>query len=278
MKSSTFTIIVVALVFALGGCDPMSRNRTFQNESTREKIPPAADLVITNAKIVTIDKDNPRAEAVAFKGEFIIAVGSNELVKKYVKIGLTRIVNARGRLVVPGFNDAHIHFSDIDPDYIDLRYITDPNIITQKVKAAIASARPGELIQGGRWEHEMFHNRQWPTKELIDPVAPNNPVVLSRADGHSILVNSYVIRNSGITKETPDPFGGEIQRDPVTGEPTGIFKEKAKGLLKYSDKPVQRTSAEQQAQRMRRWQAAFDLAMKNGVTSMQLPPGGDFDI
>jgi predicted amidohydrolase YtcJ len=103
-------------------------------------------------------------------------------------------------------------------------------------------------------------------------------VVLSRADGHSVLVNSYVIRNSGITKETPDPFGGEIQRDPVTAEPTGIFKETAKALLKYGDKPVRRTRKEQQERQMRGWQAAFDMAAKNGVTSMQLPPGDNFDV
>ncbi|MHC4327925.1 MAG: amidohydrolase, partial [Planctomycetota bacterium] len=131
---------------------------------------------------------------------------------------------------------------------------------------------------GGRWEHEMFIDKRWPTKELIDSVAPDNPVVLSRADGHSVLINSYVIRNSGITRDTPDPFGGEIQRDPATGEPTGIFKERAKGLLKYGDKPVDRTAEQQRERLMRGWQAAFDQAAQNGVTSIQLPPGGDFDI
>ncbi|MBN2129667.1 MAG: amidohydrolase [Sedimentisphaerales bacterium] len=239
---------------------------------------PAADLVIRNAKVVTIDRDNPRAEAVAFKGETIIAVATDGAVEEYVKEGATRVIDARGRLVVPGFNDAHIHFDEVDPDYIDLRYTTDPAVITQKVREAVARARPGELIRGGRWEHEMFHNRQWPTKELIDPVAPNNPVVLSRADGHSVLVNSYIIKRSGITRETPDPFGGEIQRDPRTGEATGIFKEKAQSLLKYGRGAVPRTPAQEQAERMRRWQAAFDLAMRQGVTSIQLPPGGDFDI
>jgi len=241
-------------------------------------VPAPADLVIRSAKVVTIDRTNPRAEAVAFKGETIIAVATNRAVEKYVKRGVTQVIDARGRLVVPGFNDAHIHFDEVDPDYIDLRYITDPAVITQRVREAVARARPGELIRGGRWEHEMFHNRQWPTKELIDPVAPDNPVVLSRADGHSVLVNSYVIRKSGITRETPDPFGGEIQRDPRTGEATGIFKEKAQALLKYGRVAVQRTPAQEQAERMRRWQAAFDMAMKYGVTSIQLPPGGDFDI
>ncbi|MCP4256169.1 MAG: amidohydrolase [Planctomycetes bacterium] len=239
---------------------------------------PAADLVIRNAKVVTIDKDNPRAQAIAFKGQTIVAVTSNKAINKYIKDGVSEIIDAQGRLVVPGFNDAHIHFNSVDPDYIDLRYITDPKIITNRVKEAVAKAKPGELIRGGRWEHEMFYDKQWPTKELIDSVAPNNPVVLSRADGHSILVNSYIIKKSGITKDTPDPFGGEIQHDSVTGEPTGIFKEKAKTLLKYGQIPVHRTPKEQQNRRMRGWQAAFDMAMKNGVTSMQLPPGGDFDV
>ena len=295
LYSSTFRIIASCLILASGSRDEVSRSQAAQSEPARivasAESPlsleasgnvshgaSVADLVITDAKIVTVDRDNPRAEAVAFKGEIIIAVGSNKAVEKYARTGTSRTLDARGRLVVPGFNDAHIHFGSIDPDYIDLRYITDPSIITRKVKEAVANAKPGELIRGGRWEHEMFHNRLWPTKELIDPVAPNNPVVLSRADGHSVLVNSYVIRHSGITKDTPDPFGGEIQRDPATGEPTGIFKESAKGLLKYGDKPVHRTAEEQQERRMRGWRAAFELAMRKGVTSMQLPPGGDFDI
>ncbi|UCG56557.1 MAG: amidohydrolase [Phycisphaerales bacterium] len=238
----------------------------------------SADLVIRNAKIVTIDKENPRAQAVAFRGERIIAVTSNADIERHIKGGHTEVIDAQGRLVVPGFNDAHIHFGFVDPDYIDLRYVRDPKIITEKVKDAVAKAQPGELIRGGRWEHEIFYDRQWPTKELIDSVSPSNPVVLSRADGHSDLVNSYVIRHSGITKDTRDPFGGEIQRDPVTGEPTGIFKETAKALLKYGDVRVRLSHEEQQERRMRGWQAAFDMARRCGVTSMQLPPGGDFEI
>jgi predicted amidohydrolase YtcJ len=264
---SAYRIAAVCLLLSSSCCGVLGGNHA-----------PAADLVIKNAKVVTIDKDNPRAQAIAFKGETIIAVTSNEHIMEYVKEGVSRIIDAKGRLVVPGFNDAHIHFNSIDPDYIDLRYITDPNIITAKVREAVAKTKPGELIRGGRWEHEMFVDKQWPTKELIDPVAPNNPVVLSRADGHSVLVNSYIIRNSGITKDTPDPFGGEIQRNPATGEPTGIFKETAQELLKYGQKPANLTAEEQQELHMRGWQAAFDLAARNGVTSIQLPPGGDFDI
>ncbi len=238
-----------------------------------ESSAPYADLVIKNAKIITIDEKNPRAEAVAVKGEFIIAVTSNKNIDQYIKEGTTKVIDAKGRLVIPGFNDAHAHFGSINPDYIDLRYITDPKIITERVKEKVAKAKPGELIRGGNWEHEMFYNKQWPTKELIDPVSPNNPVALSRADGHSVLVNSYVIKKSGITKDTPDPFGGEIQKDPETGEPTGIFKETAKRLLKYGAVKVKRTTEEEEEWLMKGWQAAFDMAAKLGVTTVQLPPG-----
>jgi len=234
---------------------------------------PPADLVIKNAKIVTIDNDNPRAEAVAVIGEFIVGVGSNNYIGQFIEEGKTREIDAKGRLVVPGLNDAHVHFGGIDPDYIDLRYITDPNIITERVKEKVAQVEPGVLIRGGRWEHEMFHNKQWPTKELIDKVAPDNPVALSRADGHSVLVNSYVLRHSGITKDTPDPPGGEIQKDKATGEPTGIIKELARRLLDYGAVEVKRTPEEEEARRIQEWQAAFDMAKRLGVTTVQLPPG-----
>ena len=263
------TIKKITLCLLIISCEPIALSRD------RNQI---ADLVIKSAKVITIDRDNPRVQAIAFRGENILAATSNESADKYIRPGVSKVIDARGRLVVPGFNDAHIHFGPIDPDYLDLRYVTDPSIITTKVKEAVARARPGELIRGGRWEHEMFTDRKWPTKELIDAVAPNNPVALTRADGHSVLVNSYVIRNSKITRDTSDPFGGEIQRDPATGEPTGIFKETAKGLLKYGAKPVRLTAKEQLQRQMRGWQAAFDLAARSGVTSIQLAGGSDFKI
>jgi predicted amidohydrolase YtcJ len=236
-----------------------------------------ADLVIENAKVVTIDKDNPRAEAIAFKGEKILAVATNKKIKAYIEEGTTTVIDAKGRLVVPGFNDAHAHFGGIDPDYIDFRYITDPKIITEKVAEKVAQAKPGQLIRGGRWEHEMFLDQQWPTKELIDQVSPDNPVALSRADGHSVLVNSYILKSSGITKDTPNPPGGEIQKDPVTGEPTGIIKELARRLLNYGALEVERTAEEEEAERLREWQAALDMAARLGVTTVHLPPGS-FDM
>ena len=234
-----------------------------------------ADLVIKNAKVVTVDRGNPEAEAIAFVGEFIVAVTSNKNIAKYIQKGKTEIIDAGGRLVIPGFNDAHAHFSSIDLDFIELRYITDPSIITEKVRDKVALSQPGELIMGGNWDHEMFPDKEWPTKELIDPVSPDNPVLLFRADYHSVLVNSYVLRNSGITKDTPDPHGGEIQRDTVTGEPTGILKESAKGLIETGAIPVERTPEENEQRLIESWKAAFRMAAELGVTSIQHPGEGD---
>lgn len=261
-----FTInILLIMSFAISGCGSSN-------------IGEPADLVIKNANVLTIDKDNPWAEAIAFGGEFILAVGSNSEIEEYIEEGKTKVIDAGQKLVVPGFNDAHAHFAPVDLDYIELRYTTDPNIITERVKERIARSRPGELIRGGHWEHEMFTDKKWPTKELIDPVAPDNPVLLSRADGHSVLVNSYVLKNSGITRDTPDPFGGEIQRDPETGEPTGILKEAAQRLVKTGAVEIERTPEEIKATMMEGWYAAFEKAAKLGVTSIQHPGGGDEKI
>jgi len=236
-----------------------------------------ADLVILNGKVLTIDKVKPAAEAIAMKGEIIIAVGSTAEISGYVKEGITKVIDAGGRLVIPGFNDAHVHFGPLDPDYIELRYTTDPTVFTEKVRAQVEKSTPGQLIRGGHWEHEMFTDKKWPSKDLIDKVSPENPVLLSRADGHSVLVNSYVLKASGITKNTPDPFGGEIQKDPVTGEPTGIIKENAMDLIRTGEKNTERT-ADQEAERI--WQG-YLLALKDarelGVTSIQIPGSADFE-
>jgi len=236
-----------------------------------------ADLVIINGKILTIDKENPYAEAIAVKGETIIAVGSTRKISVFIKKGTTKVIDAGGRLVIPGFNDAHVHFGPLDPDYIELRYTTDPSVITEKVKAQVARSNPGELVEGGHWEHEMFTDKKWPSRELIDVVSPHNPVKLYRADGHSVLVNSYILKASGITKNTPDPFGGEIHKDPVTGEPTGILKENAQDLIITGEAKTERTTEQEEARLWQGYQLAIKEARELGVTSIQVPDSADFD-
>jgi predicted amidohydrolase YtcJ len=243
------------------------------SNSKKEK----ADLVIINGKVLTIDKDNPMAQAVAIKGEKIIAVGTTWEISGMIDKSSTNVVDAGGRLVIPGFNDAHVHFGPLDPDYIELRYITDPSVITKKVAAQVAKSSPGQVIRGGHWVHELFYDKKWPSKELLDKVSPENPVLLERADGHSVLVNSYVLRKSGITRETKDPFGGEIQRDPFTGEPTGILKDAAMDLIRTGNSIIKRSREEEKE---RSWQG-YLLAMKEarelGVTSIQNAGSADFE-
>lgn len=236
-----------------------------------------ADLVIINGKVLTIDKDNPHAEAIAVNGEKITAVGTTTEISKMIQKGFTKVIDAKGRLLIPGFNDAHVHFGPLDPDYIELRYTTDPSVITEKVRLQVAKSKPGELIKGGHWEHEMFTDKKWPTKDLLDKVSPDNPVMLSRADGHSVLVNSYVLRASGITRNTPNPFGGEIQKDPLTGEPTGIIKENAESLIKTGEVKVKRTAEEDSARLWDGYRLALKQAREDGVTSVQIPGSADFE-
>lgn len=235
-----------------------------------------ADLVIINGKIFTNDSLNPFTEAIASNGEFIIAAGktadiSNLIGKK------TQVIDAAGRLVLPGFNDAHVHFGPLDPDYIELRYTTNPSVITEKVRAQVQKSKPGQLIRGGHWEHEMFTDRKWPSKELIDQVSPDNPVMLSRADGHSVLVNSFVLKASGITRNTVAPFGGEIQKDPRTGEPTGIIKENAMDLIKTGETKIVLGEDEESGKIKQGYFLALKEARELGVTSIQIPGNADFD-
>ena len=235
-----------------------------------------ADLIIINGKVFTNDPEKPFTEAVAIKGEFIIAAGSSEEISAKSQDGLTKVIDAGGKLVLPGFNDAHVHFGPLDPDYVELRYITDPNVITIRVKEQVAKSKPGELIRGGHWEHEMFTDKQWPTKDLIDKVSPDNPVVLSRTDGHSVLVNSWVLKASGITKDSPDPYGGEIVKDPVTGQPTGILKENAENLIKTGEVKIARSAEELKDREWQGYLRAMKEARELGVTSIQNAGGAEF--
>jgi predicted amidohydrolase YtcJ len=236
--------------------------------SSAPEVPPA-DLVITNANILTIDPERPRAAAVAVMDERIVFVGTAEDAQAHVG-EKTRLIDAGGRLVIPGLNDAHLHFTSGGDSLmqLDFRYVHNVMDIQRMVAEKVAQAKPGELISGRGWEHETFPDKKWPTKEILDEVAPENPVALRRADGHSVWVNSYIIRESGITRDTPDPPNGTIVRDPETGEPTGIFKEGAMRLLTVRSS-VELTPAELEQRRDQALELALAEARRCGVTSIQ---------
>ena len=225
-----------------------------------------ADLALINGKIVTVDKYNPEAEAVAIKGDKILAAGSNSEIDKLIDIKTTKIIDLKGKMAVPGFIDAHIHLVGAGQQFmqIQLRGVSETGEIRKRVKQKINESEKGEWILGGGWDHEILPGKKWPTKEIIDPVSPDNPVVLDRIDGHSCLVNSVVLKLSGITKNTPSPPGGLIVKDPVSGEPTGILKETAGGLIKRK----QLLKKEQYEYDKKAVKAALKEAARYGVTGI----------
>lgn len=236
-----------------------------------------ADMVIHNGKIVTIDEEQPRAEAVAIAGETILFVGSNADVLAYIDAARTKVIDAQGRLITPGFNDAHIHFLQGGRAMLEVD-LNDADTLAQvqeRVKQRAAELPAGALIRGRGWDHERFPDKAWPTKEVLDAVAPNHPVALSRVDGHSIWVNSLLLRKAGITRRTRDPSGGTIVRDPQTGEPTGILKEAAQSLLDLDG--YEPTGAEQRKLDERGLEKALAEARRTGVTSIQ-HLNGDFEL
>jgi len=226
----------------------------------------AADLVLINGNIVTIDENNPRAEALAVKGDTIVAVGSYKDIKTYIDKKKTEIIDLQGKLALPGFNDGHVHFvyGGHALMSISLDGVASFDEIQRRVQEKVKDKNEGEWISGRGWDQEILPEKKWPSKELIDGVAPNNPVALSRICGHCTLVNSYVLRISGITKDTPDPPGGVIVKDPSTGEPTGILHEKAMDLIKR----LQLSDRESHDMDKQAVKLAMKEAARFGVTSM----------
>jgi len=224
---------------------------------------PAADLIITNAKVWTVDKTHPTAQAVAVLGDRIVAVGSNADIDVW-RGHDTKVIDAGGKLLLPGFNDAHVHFvsGGLQLESVQLNDATSKQEFVRRIAAQAKKTPKGEWIQGGDWDETKWSPLSLPTKELIDAVTPDNPVFVSRYDGHSALANSTALRLAGITSQTPDPPGGVIIRD-AQGNPTGDLKDAATDIVFKVIPPL---SHEQRLRAVRR---ALEYAASLGVTSVQ---------
>jgi predicted amidohydrolase YtcJ len=224
---------------------------------------PAADLIIRNAKIWTVDSARPEAEAVAVLGDRIVAVGSNQDVGTW-RGPNTRVIDGEGKRLLPGFNDAHVHFATggAGLEQVQLNDATSLQEFVRRIGERAGKTPKGEWILGGTWDETKWNPPQLPTKESIDPVTGDVPVAVGRYDGHMILANSVALRLAGITAQTPDPAGGEIVRD-AQGNPTGALKDAAQDLL---FKVVPTPSHDQ---RRRAIERALAHAASLGVTSVQ---------
>lgn len=219
-------------------------------------------LAVVNARIWTADPRHPWADALAVAGDRIVAVGHSAEVKKMAGAS-TRMIDAHGMMVVPGFIDSHVHFIDggLGLASVQLRDAATPAEFIQRIKAYAATLPKGAWITQGNWDHERWGG-ELPRKDWIDSVTPDNPVWINRLDGHMSLANSAALRAANVTRETPGVAGGTIVHD-ASGEPTGVLKDNATGLV---DRVVPPPSAEQLDRAM---DAAMRYVASKGVTSVQ---------
>jgi predicted amidohydrolase YtcJ len=191
-----------------------------------------ADIVFKNGNIYTVDDRQSHAEAVAVKAGKIIFVGSNRDVKAY-EGKATRVVDLKGNTVVPGLTDSHYHLSGVGAREMNLNLegITTLDGFLAKVKERVDRAKPGEWVTGRGWIETFWKPPVFPTRWDLDKISPNNPVALVRADGHATVANSAAIRIANVTRDSASPFGGEIMKDKQTGEPNGMFLDRAQGMV-----------------------------------------------
>ena len=223
-----------------------------------------ADLIIVNASVRTLDRNQPTAEAVAILGHRIAALGSNEEIRKLAGAN-TRVIDAQGQPVLPGFNDAHVHFMSggFQLSSVDLRDANTPQEFAERIRDFAVKLPAGRWVTGGDWDHERWPDTKLPTRELIDKFTPNTPVFVNRLDGHMALANSLALKLAGVTAATKDPDGGVIVRDAKTGEPTGVLKDAAQSFVW---KVIPPASFEEKLAAAR---AATNHAASLGVTSVQ---------
>ena len=235
-----------------------------------------ADLVLTNGKIVTVDETKPGAEALASREGVIVAVGSTSEIEPYIG-RTTQVIDLEGKLAIPGFIDSHAHFTSIGQSklQLDLTKVKSWSEIVAMVEEAVAKAQPGEWILGRGWHQEKWdktpipHVDGLPFHHELSIVSPENPVLLNHASGHSSFANAIAMGLAEVTKETPDPPGGEIVKDSA-GNPIGVFRETAQGLLRTARYVFheKRTPEQVGSEQRRIVELADQDCLSKGITSV----------
>jgi len=192
----------------------------------------SADALFINGNVYTVNERQPSAEAIAVKAGKILFVGSNKDAKAYQGKG-TRVIDLHGNTVVPGLTDSHYHLAGVGAREMNLNLegTTSLEQFLAKVKERVDRAKPGEWVTGRGWIETFWKPQAFPTRWDLDKISPNNPVVLTRADGHAVVANSAAIRIASVDKNTASPFGGEIMKDKQSGEPNGMFLDRAQGII-----------------------------------------------
>lgn len=198
-----------------------------------------ADLILVNGNVYTVNDKQPHAESIAVKDERVVFVGSNEEAKKF-RSDSTRIIDLGGKTVVPGLTDSHCHIFGIGEREMRLNLEGTNSLqeFIQKIKERVAQTERGRWITGRGWIETFWKPVQFPTRQDLDKVAPDNPVFLTRADGHASVVNSAALKVATIDNTSPNPFGGQISK--TNGEPNGMLLDNAQDLVaKHIPKPTE---------------------------------------
>ena len=264
MKSNVYITGLVCL--ALGACAGAE-----PEPKTSPEMEPAS-LVLVGGKVVTVDSDFSIVEAVAVKGDKIMALGTTAAVEKHIG-PKTKVVKLEGGVVLPGLIDAHAHLTSLADElaYLDINGTKSFDEVVALVKKRVEIARPGEWIVGGRWDHNDWPDKAFPVHEALSRVSPDNPVYLRRVDGNSGFANRKAMELAGIGRDTPDPPGGKIIRS-KDGEPTGVLINQAMNLVK---KQIPKDS--KQAYR-EKFLNAVSHCLELGLTSVHEAGVGPHDI
>ncbi|HEY1378552.1 MAG TPA: amidohydrolase family protein, partial [Gemmataceae bacterium] len=228
--------------------------------------PPAgpADAIFINGKIWTVDASRPEAQAMAVFSGRILAVGTDDAIKRLAG-PKARVIDLHGRRVVPGFYDSHVHLlgSGMRLAEVALKDAADEAEFGKRLVAFDRKLPRDRWLVGGEWDHDRTFNGQLPTAELIDKYVPDRPVFLRRYDGHMGVANTRALRLATITAATPDPPGGVIYRKPGSREPAGVLRDNAMGLV---DRLIPDPTEDEIVEAVR---AALAEARQCGVTSVQ---------
>ena len=242
-----------------------------------QKKPRPAETILTNGKFITVDEKKPQAEALAIRADRIVAVGSKEEIARFHGPN-TKVIDIRGKTVIPGFIEGHGHFMSLGQSKmsLDLTKVRNWNEIVQMVRAAVQVSKPGEWIVGRGWHQEKWNRPPeknvdgYPSHESLSRVSPNNPVLLTHASGHACFANKKAMELANINPKTKPPEGGEILKD-SNANPIGVFRETAQAVLRreYGKAQALRTPQQRKKDRLRAFQLATEECLSNGVTSFQ---------
>lgn len=221
-----------------------------------------ADLVLMDGKVVTVDKNFSTREAVAVKGDKILFTGTKKEAANYIGPS-TRVIKLNGALVLPGLIDGHAHLHSLGEQlsFLNINGAETYDQIIARVAEQVKTARPGEWIIGGRWDHTAWPGKQFPHHKMLSKVSPNNPVYLRRVDGNSALVNQKAMDIAGISARSPKPFGGVIHGD-KSGQPSGVLVNRAMNLVK---KHIPKTTEQQLETRFKK---AVRSCLQVGLTGV----------